>query len=386
MSNKTNNDFINQFAEFMKHTATQSSSAWQHWGINSLPPDQQEEFLEESQKRYKDFLTGVKIYQENFHQTKRTEPSVIWSLGAAKVFNYSQTTDPGAPVLFIVPSLVNHSYILDLTDDVSFIRTMAKKGIRPFLLDWANLTDDERDFSTEDYFNTYLIPALNHVAAYTKKPVSIMGYCMGGMFAMAAAQTKPEVEKLVLLATPWDFHKGNEWLIPWLHTSRPYLMHLIDQTGELPADVLQHMFTMVNPLGVIRKFRQLPSMADNIEKLREFASVEDWLNDCTPLAPKVAKECLFEWYGKNTPLHKKWKINNKIINPEKVQQQTLCLIAKKDKIIPPLSSETLTKTLPNAHTINTETGHIGSIIGKNAEEEVINPIVKFIKDEKPGRY
>ena len=379
MNDKMGHDFINQFADFMKHSAIQSSSLWQHWGVDSLAPEQQQEFIQECNKRYQDFLAGVKIYQETIHQTHRTEPSVIWSLGTAKIYDYSQTTDKNAPVLFIVPSLVNHSYILDLTDETSFIRTMAKQGIRPFLLDWAKLTDDERNFTIEDYFNNYLIPALSHVASYTKKSVSIMGYCMGGLFALAAAQEKPDLEKLVLLATPWDFYKGNEWLIPWLHTSEHYLNHLIDQAGELPAQTLQYMFSMMNPLGVIRKFRELPSVAENIEKLREFASVEDWLNDCTPLAPKVAKECLFDWYKDNTPFNKKWKINNNIIKPEIIHKQTLCIITEKDQIVHPTSTEPLTKTLPNVRSINAETGHIGSIIGKKSEEEVINPIVKFLK-------
>lgn len=371
-------NYFTQFAEFMHQTAN-NTQFWKTMGFDQFPSSQKNEFIQECQKRYQDFLGGMQILHNFSHSRQHTEAKTIWSMGNAKLYDYSLTKDPHAPVLLIVPSLINRAYILDLTDEISFTRNIAQQGIRTFMLDWADLSDDERSFTIEDYHNNYLLPVIEHLENYTKHGLSLMGYCMGGLFTMAAAHHHESVDKIILLATPWDFHAGNEWLIPWIELSSPYLHHLIAQSGELPAETLQYMFTMINPLGIIRKFRALPAIQDNIEKLQEFANVEDWLNDCTPLAPAVAQECLFHWYKDNAPHCGNWRINNTSIEGTKIRQPSLVISPTRDKIVTPPSCEPLTKTLPNAITLRPNTGHIGAIIGQNAKLEVIEPIIEFLR-------
>src|SRR5690606_19542312 len=139
---------------------------------------QQQQFLEECQSRFQEYLQGIELYKQASGPRKMSDPPVIWALGSAKVLDYSQTTDLRAPILFIVPSLINRAYILDLTEELSFIRQLAQQGIRPFLLDWGELSEAERDFSLEDYIKRYLFIAYDHVKNYTQQPVSLFGYCM----------------------------------------------------------------------------------------------------------------------------------------------------------------------------------------------------------------
>jgi polyhydroxyalkanoate synthase subunit PhaC len=377
--------FFENFAKIMTESTSQQNDWWQRMGLTLQNQKQFQDFASESQNRLQDFMEGVKLYQQMDFKRDVKDPPVIWAMGSCKVFDYSQTQSPDAPVLLVIPSLINRAYVLDLTEDTSFLRTLAAAGIRPFLLDWGELSNAERNFSMEDYLNRYLLPALDHVGAYTQKPVSVLGYCIGGMLAMAAVASRPNIEKLILLASPWDFHEGQEWLIPWVHASSVYLNTMIDQSAELPVEIIQYMFAILNPLGVIRKFRELPQFKDNIEKLQEFATVEDWLNDCVPLAPKVAKELLFDWYRDNKPENGQWQINGHIINPKNIAQPTLIIIPQNDKIVSPKSAESLTKSLPNNYIIRPDTGHIGAIIGKKSNEQVLQPIIGFIKEEKKDK-
>lgn len=383
MKNKNSSfpyEFLEQFAKVMTQSSGQQTEWWKQAGLTLQTTKQIQEFMNESQSRLNEYMAGVKLYQQTDFKRKVTEPPVIWAMGGAKLLDYSQTKNSKAPVLLVIPSLINRSYVLDLTEETSFMRQLAKAGIRPFLLDWGDLTTIERDFSVEDYVNRYILNVIDHVSAYTNQSISVMGYCMGGMLAIAATTFRPEIKKMVLLATPWDFHAGQEWLIPWVYASSAYLNKMIDQSSELPVEIIQYMFAVLNPMGVIRKFRELPQFADNIEKLQEFASVEDWLNDCVPLAPKVAKEVLFDWYRDNKPIKGEWVINDTIIDLKVVQQQTLVIIPQNDKIISPKSADLLTKNLPDSHTIRPDTGHIGAVIGKRAEAQVLQPIISFIKD------
>lgn len=371
--------FSEQFAYYMSQVASQQTSFWQQAGVALLTKEQQQQFLEGCHSRFQEYLQGVQLYQQSSGQREMSDPPVIWALGSAKVLDYSQTKDPNAPILFVVPSLINRAYILDLTEDLSFLRQLAQEGIRPFLLDWGELSEAERDFSLEDYIKRYLFAAYDHVKSHTQQPVSMLGYCMGGNLTLATAQLRPDVEKLILLATPWDFHAGHEWLTPWIHASSGYLGQVIDQSAELPIEQIQSMFAMLNPLSVIRKFRKLPKFSEDLKKIQDFAIVEDWLNDCTPLAAKVAKECLFGWYLDNKTLQKQWTITEQVIDPSKLTQPILVILPQADKIVPPSSAEALTQFLLSPQILRPETGHLGAIIGRQAKEQIIPKLIEFIR-------
>lgn len=370
-------EMFENFVQLVSQDSGKQNEWWKQLGINS----QNLKDLNSIQKQIQEFVNGVNIYKQTDFRREIKEPPVIWAMGSAKLYDYSETTDTKTPVLFIIPSLINRAYVLDLTEKTSFLRLLAKSGVRPFLLDWGILTEAERSFSLEDYINEYLLPAYDHVGKYTKRPLNIMGYCMGGMLAMATTVFRPQTQKLILLASPWDFHSGHEWLVPWINASSFYLENIIDTSSELPVEMIQYMFAILNPLGVMRKFQDLPQIANNIDKLQDFVSVEDWLNDCVPLAPKVAKEILFDWYRDNKPVKSEWTINKKKIKPEQIKQAALIISPQRDKIISPKSCEALTKSLPDQHMIQPDTGHIGVVIGKNTETQVVQPIIDFIKKE-----
>lgn len=377
-------DFLHQFAKFMTIAANQQSTFWQQMEFSQLNRQQQEQFFEECQSRFQEYLQGLQLYQDIAGQRDVTEPPVIWAMGSARLLDYSQTTDSKAPVLLVVPSLINRAYILDLTEELSFLRQLAKKGIRPFLLDWGSLSDQERHFSLEDYMSRLLV-VLDHLKAYTQSSVSMLGYCMGGLFVTASAQLRPDIEKLILIGTPWDFHAGHEWLIPWIQASTGYIEQTIDQAAEMPIELIQYIFAISNPVAVIRKFRKLPTFSDDLKRLQEFANVEDWLNDCVPLASKVAKECLFGWYRDNTTSQSKWKIFDQIIDPRKLKQSALFIIPQTDKVVPIACAEALAAIVPRSDILRPPTGHVGAVVGKSATSQVLPAIEQFLISGKQSK-
>ena len=84
---------------------------------------------------------------------------------------------------------------------------MAAAGTRPFLVDWGAPGELERGFSLTDYIAGRLEQALDRVLAEVGGPVVLLGYCMGGLLAVALAlRRQRDLAGLVCLATPWDFH------------------------------------------------------------------------------------------------------------------------------------------------------------------------------------
>jgi polyhydroxyalkanoate synthase len=179
-----------------------------------------------------------------------------------------------------VPSLINRAHILDLTADRSLLRALAAAGMRPLLVDWGVPGDLERGFSLTDYIAGRLEQALDRVLAEIGGPVVLLGYCMGGLLAVALAlRRRRDLAGLVCLATPWDFHAERPSQAKLLGASLNLLEPLLANIGELPVDAIQALFAGLDPLQVIRKFVGFAELDPDLQRARLFVAVEDWLND-----------------------------------------------------------------------------------------------------------
>ncbi|MEN8236975.1 MAG: alpha/beta fold hydrolase [Pseudomonadota bacterium] len=339
---------------------------------------------QDMQGQFKHFARGLHTYQQAPHDSARNLPPVVWQQGATKLYDYGKSANKAGPAMLVVPSHVNRSYILDLKEDLSVLRYWAEQGFRPFLVDWGDLSDYERDYSLDDYFQNRLEPMLHFVQEISKQPINVVGYCMGGMLATALALRHPEIASLVLMATPWDFHVGREWLPVVMQQSSCFLESLIDVYQELPVEVIQMLFASLNPPGVMKKFAELGQDFQNTAFVQNFVEVEDWLNDCVPLAPKVAKDCLLGWYRDNLPHRNQWKIQGQSVIASEIKIPTFGVVPKKDTIVSPDSSRALLGKLPHVQSIEPPLGHIGLVTSKSAPELVWEPIAQFLKTTNPS--
>jgi len=283
------------------------------------------------------------------------------------------------PVL-VVPSLINRGYILDLTEERSFMRHLAAEGFRPFLVEWDAPGEDERQFDLSDYICGRLESALDEVCRETGRAPAVVGYCMGGNLALALATRKPvQVSALALLATPWDFHAGMTGPVHMLKAMAPGLTAMIHQLGELPVDVLQAMFASLDPYLTPNKFRRFASLDPDSDTARDFVALEDWLNDGVPLVGAVANECLLGWYVGNTPATGNWEVGGRPVVGRDVRSPTLVVIPKQDHIVPPGSAIALADDIPGAERMTLAAGHIGMMAGGRAETMLYRPLTKWLR-------
>src|SRR4029450_4363373 len=153
-------------------------------------------------------------------------------------------------------------------------------------------------------------------------PIIVVGYCMGGNLALALAlRRQKDIAALACLATPWDFHADGETQARLIGAIGRSLDPLSQVLGEMPVDVLQSFFASLDPLSILGKFRRFAEMQD--DQARKFVALEDWLNDGVGLAAPVARECLTQWYGENTPALGKWLIAGGPVQPEAMQLPAL---------------------------------------------------------------
>lgn len=343
-------------------------------------------------RRWSDFLAGLTAYRRHpydreaaFAEAGLKPPRLAWSEGTTRLLAYAdRRRKRGRPVL-AVPSLINRGYILDLAPGRSFLRDLAGRGYRPYLVDWGAPGEIERGFDISAYIAGRLEAALDAVLAEAGEAPVLIGYCMGGTMAAALAERRQrDLAGLALLAAPWDFAADRPAVAEWLPGMAPGLLALADRLGELPTDAVQALFSGLDIHLAFRKFRAFAALDAASDKAVAFVALEDWLNDGVPLAAPVAHDCLEGWYGRNDPANGAWRVAGHPVTPARIDLPALALIPGADRIVPPASARALATALPKADMIEPPLGHIGMMAGGRARE-LVWPAIADWMDGLPGK-
>ncbi|HVJ39895.1 MAG TPA: alpha/beta fold hydrolase [Dongiaceae bacterium] len=351
---------------------------------------------EEGLRRLDAFVSGTLAYRQQPTPVHRPPRPVLWSAGTTRLLDYRLTPagQSGAPRILVIPSLINRYHILDLAPEASFLDFLATAGCQPFVVDWGAPGKQERDFSLTDYIAGRLQDAYRALQQEPGGPIFVVGYCMGGLLALALTQLLQQSKDLtrpaglVLLATPWDFHAEQADQAAMIATIGRQLEPIMAALGELPVDLLQSFFALLDPFQVPRKFQAFAALSRGQTAtdaaVQRFTLLEDWLNDGIGLAADVARECLIGWYGTNNTRNGSWRVGGNIIDPRQIAVPSLALIPDRDRIVPPGSALALAEALPNHDIARPPAGHIGMMAGSKARSVVWPQIVEWIHQRVPA--
>ena len=328
------------------------------------------------------FLRGIERYRRHPYRRDLPEMPLLWQEGTTRILDYASAG--GLPVL-AVPSLINRSYVLDLAPGNSLLRFLAQQGLRPLLVDWGAPGDEERKFDLTDYILRLERACEVASEASGGKPVALLGYCMGGLLALALAARRPElVRAQALLATPWAFHAERADHARLLGSLANSFAATFQPMGELPVDLLQALFASLDPMMAVKKFTRFAAADEESPQIRAFVALEDWLNDGVPLALPAALECLRDWYGADRPGRGCWRVGGKAIVPEEIAAPSLVVLPAADRIVPPKSAKALAEALPNVEVLTPPLGHIGMVVGHGAPDAVWKKLAEWVKILKRG--
>src|SRR6185295_7486063 len=194
----------------------------------------------------RDALAGLRAY-ENAARVPLAEPKPEIARASGACLRDHGGSGPPA---VLIPSLINPPRILDLDEQVSLTAAIAGMGRRAFLLDWGEAADRPR-LTVAGHVEELLLPLLHDIG----EPTVLIGYCLGGTMAIAAANVC-ECERVATIAAPWSFSNypdaSRAALQQMWHHSEPPAKAL----GALPMEVLQAAFWSLDPKRTVRKFAE----------------------------------------------------------------------------------------------------------------------------------
>ena len=253
------------------------------------------------------------------------------------------------PPAVLIPSLINPPEILDLDAEVSLAAAVAGMSRRALLLDWGDASQ-RAALDVAGHVETLLLPLLDALG----EPAALVGYCLGGTMAIAAANAAP-CEQVVTLAAPWHFARYPE-------AARASLLALWRQAqpaagalGALPREVLQAAFWSLDPDRTVAKFARFSQLAPGSDPARRFVQLEDWANAGEPLPLAAGRELIEELFGADRPGRGEWRVEGGAVS-DALGVPLLNLTAAEDRIAPP-------ETAPAGPAVAIPAGHVGMVIG-----------------------
>ena len=253
------------------------------------------------------------------------------------------------PAAVLVPSLINPPRILDLDEQVSLTSAIAAMGRRTLLLDWGT-ADDRAELTVAGHVEQLLLPLLRSIG----EPVALVGYCLGGTMAIAAATLAP-IERVVTLAAPWNFARYPQGSHDALQDMWRHSRAAAKALGALPMEVLQASFWSLDPERTVRKFAEFGRLDPASDEARRFIELEEWANEGEPLPFPAAKELVEELFGNDRPGTGGWTIGGRAAS-DRLSAPSLHLTAERDLIAPP-------QTVAAGNCVAIPTGHVGMIVG-----------------------
>ena len=293
----------------------------------------------------RDALAGLRAYQA---APRSAAPAARPEIARVRGACLRDHGGEGAPAV-LIPSLINPPNILDLDAQVSLADAVAQMGRRTLLLDWG-AAGQRSELSVAGHVEHLLLPLLRSIG----EPAALVGYCLGGTMAIAAANVAPS-ERVATLASPWNFGLYPEQSRSALKDMWRHSEAASRDLGALPMEVLQAAFWSLDPERTIGKFAEFGRLDPLSAQARRFVVLEDWANEGEALPYPAARELIEDLFGRDLPGSGEWRVGGRAV-ADLLDVPSLNLLARHDRIAPE-------STAPAGESVAIASGHVGMIVG-----------------------
>lgn len=342
--------------------------------------------LEETSKNIARFNNISDIVEGKYENRKGVTPhEVIYQKNRFRIIHYiSDHPKRFKTPLLIVYALINRFYILDLTEEKSFIRFLLERGFDVYMIDWGKPSKVEGQNTIGDYIERYMDRGLEKVLEFTgASQVNLCGYCLGALMSIIyTAMHQDKVKNLVLLTPPVDF--DDEGVLTKMTNPEYFNLDKIVEHFDhlIPSEFVQTGFDFKNMIGNLLSNQALWSILWNKKALEDYFPMNYWVHDNVPIASAYWAEYIKKFYMENNFMKNNVVINGKKIDLKKIVCPVLAVAAQSDDIVTVKCAEGSMKIVGSTDKaiMVKKGGHIGVMTGSMAKNEVWPDIFTWMAD------
>jgi polyhydroxyalkanoate synthase subunit PhaC len=314
------------------------------------------------------------------HPTPR---DTLFQDGTASLYRFRNATPlaDDAPVVLLVPSLINRWYVLDLHEEASLAKSLAEAGFRTYCLDWGIPRDEDRYLSWED-----LIARIHRMMRKVKRDsgaerVGLLGYCMGATLSGIYTALHPEeVACFVNLAGPFDFSAAG--VLGELTEKQWFDVEAIAAAGNVHPMQMQTGFLSLRPTSQISKWVALADRAHDEAYRKAFDALDTWADDNIPFPAAAYVTYIRELYQENRLVKGEHYVAGRHVDLGNITCPVLTIATDRDHICPEPAARSLYELCgasDKEHFV-VPGGHVGAVVGSKAKVKLYPKIASWFHE------
>ncbi|PFP29741.1 hydroxyalkanoic acid synthase [Bacillus sp. AFS073361] len=265
-----------------------------------------------------------------------TKREIVWKKNKSTLYYHPAKEKKYQIPVFLVYSLLNKSYILDVGEGSSVVGGLTERGYDVYFLDWGSPSYEDSEITLDNYILDYLENgvkrALRHSGA---KEISMIGYCLGGTIAaIFTSLTNLPIKNLVLATVPIDFSIG---IVPdkWLNGLQKGTINfdrLSEVYGVIPSEIMYRMFRGLSPVSV-SPWVNLISRAHDDEYVKKWRRMDKWTKDSASFSGAAFKQLFNDLYKDNKLLKGELTIGGRKVDLKNIHCSFFVFSTSRDTLI-----------------------------------------------------
>ena len=267
-----------------------------------------------------------------------TPRNAIWKKNKATLWYYPAKQKKYNIPLFLVYSMVNQSFILDLAPGSSSIEAFVHEGYDVYLIDFGVPGYEDKDLTLNDYIHQYIQKGVQRALRHSKaKSVTIIGYCLGGtLAAMYTAIAEEPVKNLILTVAPIDFSTFpifDKWLMA-AQNGQLDVGRVLETIGLVPAPFIEAGVRMITSPLYFSHYLSLLNRSYDKEYVEHWRRFNHWTKSHIPFPGASLKQLFDDMIKGNKLINGGIQINGKSMDLHNIHANLLVLSSKYDRLVP----------------------------------------------------
>ncbi|CAG9620970.1 alpha/beta fold hydrolase [Sutcliffiella rhizosphaerae] len=303
----------------------------------------------------------------------------IWTKNKATLWHYPAINKNNKTPIFIIYSLVNQPFILDLLPGASTIEAFVSNGYDVYLIDFGKPGLEDRNMTISDYVSDYIERAVQKTLAHAETDnLTVLGYCLGGtLAAIHASITSAPIKNLILFVTPIDFHTPpyfDKW-VKALRKGNVQENKFVNEIGVLPASFVEAGIRLVTSPIYITPYLSLLTKKDDKNYVEKWLRFNAWTKGHIPMTSGVANQIGEDLIKDNKLMKGTFMVNGKQVKLENIKANLLVVGTEGDRLVP------LHQIMPIMEKVSSIDKHIHILQGGHTGTSVENGKIPAYLDE-----
>ncbi|WP_241385563.1 alpha/beta hydrolase [Rhodococcus sp. CH91] len=318
-------------------------------------------------------------------------PSVIVGDGRHRTLRRFGPEDAGPPVLLVTP-LAASPTCFDLMPEQSLVRHLLDLGRSVFLVEYGEMTSEDRDLGLEFWIDDVLPEAIERTSELCgNREVDIVAWSIGGTLSMLTAAAHPElpIRSLAAFGSPLDYSA-----IPVMAPARlvgrfvaePALDLLDTVFGGVPAPIVRAAYRLTAIEREINRPWFVASHITDAETLARMERVDRFQDEIYGYAGRVFRQLATSVTIDNELAGGRLRLGDRIVDLADVRVPVLALGGTEDVLAPVAAVEPVTKLLGGTQVrfVRVPGTHLGMLTGSTARDTSWAELADFLDDPHAG--